>query len=470
MSLFSTRTFADLVTFTRAGSATYIAEDGTIATASSGAARLDWQAGSLLSGLSVQRRTLTLGRGQYSLAITGTGSVAVRIGGKVVATATSATRRRILVRADDTDVELTPKGSVTAWDMRKALGLLVEPSRTNLLTYSEAFDNAAWTKSNVTISADAITAPDGTLTADKLVENAGTGVKQIFRATNVSVTAGTAYAVSCFMKAAERTKAYWQIASAQFGIGTLTIDLEAGTVVASGTNAPTSALIRQLGGGWWLISCVVTALSSSAASAGFAMRPSATNGDNGNYTGDGTSGLYIWGAQFEQATFPSSYIKTEGSQVTRPADVATIIDSDDYYAVAGNSLTLAATTAAGFGDQVLAQWDDGDESDRVRVVRDSSADLRVIVTAGSAEQANLNLGAVANDTFFTLSLRWQVNGFAASLNGAAEVTDSSGSLPAGITTLRIGADSAGNQWGGHIAYVNPRPRYLSGDQNRDMAA
>ena len=53
----------------------------------------------------------------------------------------------------------------------ESVGLLIEESRTNLLTYSEQFDNAVWTKSNASITANAIIAPDGTLTADKLVED-----------------------------------------------------------------------------------------------------------------------------------------------------------------------------------------------------------------------------------------------------------------------------------------------------------
>lgn len=468
MSVLTTRTFADLVTFTRASAAFAIAEDGTLASYASGAHRLEWAAGSLLSGLSVQRRTLTLDRGIYSLAVTGSGSVAVRIGGRVVATATSATRRRILVRADDIDVELTPKGTVSAWDMRKSLGLLVEPSRTNLLTYSEQMGNVIWTPLRATISANSAVAPDGNTTADTLIEDSTASNTHITRQAGVGVSSSTTYTWSIFAKVGvgSARNLSMQIVGGTSGlIGTAFFSPVTGAVELQST--PNSARSQYVGNGWWRFSLTLTTGPSDS---GAEFRTGLVNGTNAFYSGDGTSGLYIWGAQAEASTYATSYTATEGSQVTRPADVATIIDADDYYAAAGNSLTIAASAPAGLGTQVLAQWDDGDESDRVRVVRDSSGDLRVIVTAGSAEQANLNLGAVANGAFFTVSLRWQANGFAASLNGAAEVTDSSGTLPAGITTLRIGADSAGNQWGGHIAYVNPRPRYLSGDQNRSMAA
>ncbi|RKQ70113.1 phage head spike fiber domain-containing protein [Oceanibaculum indicum] len=468
MSLFTPDTFADLVTFTRASGAFAIAEDGTLASFASGAARLDWQAGSLLSGLSVQRRTLTLDRGQYSLAITGTGSVAVRIGGRVVATATGATRRRILVRADDTDVELTPKGSVTAWDMRKAMGLLVEPARTNLLLRSQEFDNASWTKLRSSISADSATAPDGTTTADTLVEDS-TATSTHQASQSFAVSASATVTQSLFVRAGVGSARNLRMVIAgnvSSNIASAIFSTSTGAVLFASV-AVLATTARNIGGGWWRFSLTIAmGASDSFAEAIIQM----ADGTNAFYTGDGSSGLYIWGSQFEVGAYPGSYIATTTATVNRPADVATIIDADDYYAATGNSLTIAATAPAGLGTQVLAQWDDGDESDRVRVVRDASGDLRVIVTAGSAEQANLSLGAVANSAFFSLSLRWMVNGFAASLNGAAEVTDSSGSLPAGITTLRLGADSAGSQWGGHIAYITPRPRVFDTTQNRGMAA
>lgn len=466
MTAFTTAAFADIVSFTRASSGTYWGQNGTLATAASGEHRLEWGAGSLLSGLSVQRRTLTLDKGIYSLTMTGTGSVAVRIGSRIVATATSATRRWVQVRADDTDVELTPLGSVTAWDMRKSLGLLIEPARTNLAIRSQEFDNdVAWVKARATVSANTTAAPDGTLTADSLIEDSTSANTHLITAGDINVTSGVAYTTSIFAKSNTRSQITILHSSPGLPVGQVLFDLNAGTAsVFSGSVSAYS--ITEIHSGWYL--CSITSVATGTSNAAVQVR--LASGGTPSYDGDGSSGVYIWGAQFEAGTYASSYTATEGSQITRPADVATVIDADDYYAAAGNTLTITATAAAGLGTQVLAQWDDGTEDERVRVLRDSSGDLRVIVTAGGAEQANLDLGAVANGAAFTVSLRWQANGFAASLNGAAEVTDASGSLPAGITTLRIGADSAGNQWGGHIASVVPRPRYFSETQNESMAA
>ena len=78
---------------------------------------------------------------------------------------------------------------------------MVEPQRTNLVTYSEQFDNAYWTKDGATITANAITAPDGNLTADKLNETATTGAHRIGRATFPS---GTQRTFSVFAKKTER--------------------------------------------------------------------------------------------------------------------------------------------------------------------------------------------------------------------------------------------------------------------------
>src|SRR5690606_17265366 len=81
--------------------------------------------------------------------------------------------------------------------------LQLEPSRTNLLTWSEDFAQAAWTQTNVTVSADQTTAPDGANTADLLVEDAAAGLHQVSR--TVSLADNTDYVLSAFARARERT-------------------------------------------------------------------------------------------------------------------------------------------------------------------------------------------------------------------------------------------------------------------------
>jgi hypothetical protein len=209
-------------------------------------------------------------------------------------------------------------------------GLLVEESRTNLLTYSEQFDNAVWTKTRTTIETNAAIAPDGTLTADKLVESSELGAHYVSQSR--SFTSGTSYCLSFFVKAAERTIFMLSFPTGIFPSGiTAVFDLSSGTIVSQGASI-TDAEIQQLNG-WFRCSIV----STTSASGSGILSAWLMNDVVSSYTGDGTSGLYLWGAQLEVGSFPTSYIKTEAATVTRAADVAVVSGTPftDYHHTLG---------------------------------------------------------------------------------------------------------------------------------------
>lgn len=180
---------------------------------------------------------------------------------------------------------------------------LIELAPYNLLTYSEQFDNAIWIKSASSITANATTAPNGTLTADKLV---GTGNNPILYQDLLTLN-GVSATISVYAKKSElnwlrltnNSAAY---AAAWFNLNTGTI----GTI--TGTAAPT-ATITSVGDGWYR--CTLTMLFSNAAAADLLI--ACTNADNTTtgYTGDGTSGIFIWGAQLVEGTSARDYLRTE---------------------------------------------------------------------------------------------------------------------------------------------------------------
>jgi hypothetical protein len=193
-----------------------------------------------------------------------------------------------------------------------------------MLTNSEEFDDAVWTKSNTTISANQIIAPDGTLTADKLVEDATSNTHRIFAI--ISEAAGT-YTATIYAKYSGRdfisirmfTTAGSNFATAVFNVNTGVI----GATASSGGYTSLVSTITSVGNGWYRCSLKATA---SGAVANFLMGlldSDTANADGGTtYTGDGYSGIYIWGAQLEAGAFASPYIPTVASQVTRVADSA----------------------------------------------------------------------------------------------------------------------------------------------------
>ena len=171
----------------------------------------------------------------------------------------------------------------------------------NMFTYSEQFDNAVFTKTRSSISANAAVAPDGTTTADKLLETADSGTHKASHA--FTTIAGLVYTGSIYMKAAERT---WGCLNATGVSGSqVTFDLENGVVGTIGWGA-NSASIEDVGNGWYR--CSMTFTASTTANN---IEPlTATGTSTFSYAGDVTKGIYIWGAQLEQNPSARTYHAT----------------------------------------------------------------------------------------------------------------------------------------------------------------
>lgn len=203
----------------------------------------------------------------------------------------------------------------------ESLGLLVEESRTNLWTYSGDFANAAWTKVRSSITSNTIVAPDGTLTGDKLIASTDASTTHFVRQ-DVSVTSGTSYTQTIYAKAGEYTQIYmgFDTDNSAFAGGSIIFTLTGNGIAGTPSGTLTSNSITPVGNGWYR--CQITATATATATGIF--RIQSATGDTNGFTGDGTSGIYIWGAQLEAGAFPTSYIPTTTATATRSADVASI--------------------------------------------------------------------------------------------------------------------------------------------------
>lgn len=217
---------------------------------------------------------------------------------------------------------LTAPANVARFDHNpvtgESLGLEVEEQRTNLQTYSEDFGNASWLKVNATIEANVIVAPDGILTGDKLVESATSGEHKVYQ--NITTIAGV-YTYSVFAKAGGRD--YLVLRENLDGNFVNTFfNLATGSIVSTGASRTSS--IVNCGNNVYRCAVIATATAASKA-----MGIGASNtGTTVSYLGDGYSGIYLWGAQLEAGAFPTSYIKTVASQVTRAADSASMVGAN----------------------------------------------------------------------------------------------------------------------------------------------
>jgi hypothetical protein len=180
--------------------------------------------------------------------------------------------------------------------------LLLEPQRTNVETYSQDFSNAAWTKTNCSITANSTTSPDGTTNASKIIENSANGVHFVY---NVGATISVAQTLSVYAKADTRTQL-----ALQLGASSVIYNLSSGTIVSGSGGS-----IESVGNGWYR--CAITTTPANTNALIFT-----ANGGTNSYQGDGTSGLFIWGAQLETGAYPTTYIPTTSASATRVADVA----------------------------------------------------------------------------------------------------------------------------------------------------
>lgn len=197
-------------------------------------------------------------------------------------------------------------------------GFLIEnQARTNLFTYSEQIDNAVWIKSRATVVADAGLAASGAMTADKLVEDASNGNHILIQ--SVTTGSGEAHTVSHYVRAAGRSNVRIQLDDGNVSFASASFDLAAGTY--SGLSGSGSrAKITSCGGDLWRIE--LTGISTSTIVREVFYLTDLTGITS--YTGDGSSGVYLSGAQLEVGAGASSYIPTTASTVTRAADALTI--------------------------------------------------------------------------------------------------------------------------------------------------
>ena len=336
-------------------------------------------------------------------------------------------------------------------------GLLVEEQRANLVLYSEQFDNAYWSKTNATITANAVAAPSGVSTADKIVATSATGAHYAGTG-SITISASTSYTASVYLKAAEYGWAILYIGS--IGAGQY-INLSTGALGSTFIGAPTSITVSNAGSGWWRVSMVV----ASGANTICDMRVYATTANSiSSFTGDDVSGIYAWGAQLDSvsggnAPFATSYIPTTTASATRNADVASVSTQAFPYSATEGTIVVNASSPCIAAIANMITLDNGTTQERIRLLTDV-ASVKTIVTESNTTQANLSPGSATANTPFKFAVAYKVNDFAAVVNGSAAATDAAGNVPV-VNIARLGADSSGNYLNGHIRQITYLPRRIS---------
>jgi hypothetical protein len=346
-----------------------------------------------------------------------------------------------------------------------AKGLLIEEQRTNLLTYSEDFSNAAWSIINSTITSNTIVAPNGTVTGDKFFEGSNSNAKELYRSYSASALT---YTLSFYAKSdGTRNVIRASIATAGLALG-------GGTYfnVGNGTNtgatnygATTGTVVgmSSVGNGWY--KCFVTVTATAATY--YVDFMLANDSNNINYAGNGFSGIYIWGAQLEAGSFATSYIPTLASAVTRSADVATINTLSPFFNATEGTM-FAQFDSAASGTNTIAAFDDNTANENYRL-RNVGTDPKFTVTDGGVDQCDINGGTIAANTVYNFAAAYKANDFAVCIAGGTVQTDTSGTLPT-VDRLRIGTSQAGNYLNGHVRRFAYYPRRLANAELQALTA
>jgi hypothetical protein len=302
-----------------------------------------------------------------------------------------------------------------------AQGLLIEEQRVNYCLWSEDFSQATWSKTTTTVTSNSEIAPSGLQTADTLT---ATGANAITK--QAITTTAVAFTFSVYLKR-------------KTGTGNIDISMDGTTFVTQTINSNT-----------WT-RCIVTQTGVAGTS-----NPSiriATDADE----------VYAWGAQVEAGAFPTSYIPTVASSVTRSADIATVLGrnfSSWYNQYEGTVFVDSKNPDT--GTRGIIGTNDGSANNRIELFT-STLDPKLIVQNASSAQADLDAGTIVANVNFKLAAEYKVNDFAVVEDGGTVQTDTSGQPPV-VDRMTIGNNQANNYMNGTIKSIRYWPTRLTNAQ------
>ena len=309
--------------------------------------------------------------------------------------------------------EVVPDSGCGSW--------LWESQSTNLITQSELFSDAYWTKIGTSVT-NGFTSPDGTNNACKLVEDTSDG-SHAFYNSNFSSLNGQSYTYSLFVKYNGRQ---WFRLWGQYGNSNFSAYFDIQNGLLGSKDIGMTSKIEDYGNGWYRISATATTDGTASRFRGYL-----AEADNDPfYQGDGTSGVYIWGAQAEQQSYATSYIPTEGTQKTRNQDVCTNGGSlASINSTEGVIYWEGAKLQEASGTQVLG-LSDGSGANRIGFQTSATANqIRFVVDAGGNQASKFFVLDDITD-FNKLALKWKQDDFSFWVNGIKIGTDTSGNVPA----------------------------------------
>ena len=299
--------------------------------------------------------------------------------------------------------------------------LLVEPQRTNLLTYSSSFDNSDWGKIGITAFANNTTAPNGTMSADKI---AFTNTNSyIYPTAVVFAITNNSFSYSVYAKA-DTQSAFNMLIGTPVGVWGANFDLTTQTATPF-SGSGTSGKIESVGNGWFR--CILTApipvVVYAEASIGFPIA---------------SGSLFFWGAQIEAGAYPTSYIPTTSASVTRNADK---LFKTSATALIGQTEGTIFASFANPAKEAGARYfslSDGTAGDRIDVYAVSPTEIGIYASKSYGAIVNTSFNVPANLPL-KYAVAYKAGQWAWYLNGVQIGTSSNTNIPT-LTDIQLTTD------------------------------
>jgi hypothetical protein len=335
--------------------------------------------------------------------------------------------------------------------------LLLEPQSTNLITYSEDYtDVNTWIKGQVTLDSNNIISPDGTKNASKLTISGGTP----YLGNTKILTANNTYTVSCFVK--KGTNRWVRLTNITSGTTGAWFDLE-NKVVGSRSPSSLSSSIKSYGNDWYKIQNTFIAQYGSA-------NTFLGLSDSDNQTSSTQIGntVYVWGFQIEELSYATSYIPTNGSTVTRLADVCNNAGSSDL--INSTEGVLYAEISALSDDQTnrAITLSDGTNNNVVQIfyATGSSNKIRFQIRVNGVGGDNLDF-TTTNYTiknYNKIAIKYKLNDAQVWINGTKIHTDLNSGVPNSLSQIDFNYANTGLDFYGNVKCVAVFKEALDNDQ------
>ena len=311
--------------------------------------------------------------------------------------------------------------------------LLLEPSSTNLITFSDLLNN--FTGGRATVSTVSFSAPDGSSQAILFAAESGTSSTHRAYSNEISVTNAASYSVSIFVKKGTAKKievGFPSTSELSIGFNSAVFDFDNETI--------TNGSFVKYPNGWYRLKISDTVNATIAARL-FVYVYDASG--NKTYSADGTENVYLWGAMVEQQAFSTSYIPTAGTTITRAAETC----NNSKPSVNSTEGVLYCEIAALADDGTIRAItiSDGTVNDFISIRYSVLVDLiRAEIKDGGVQQFFFQTTANDFTQFIKLALQYKANDCQLYINGTQVATDTSATMPSGLDRINFD-NGSGNQ-------------------------